>query len=210
MSHFADIAKKLINGTFICEYSYPDDHAFLLKPGIADEMSAYLEKMEFTLSTPQEGNGFYCSYLFPKNNQADLKKQFTEIMSSLSPLVSFLTLVQQSSGDDDIIRPGDILRMTQIQGVIEDTTALSTQLDKIVRHSLFRSSSPTVEGKLKQVFNRLIEMDYLVSSNPAHQIYTATSKWSLLIDQIRFINDTEQLSLEKLADETVKQDDLYE
>ena len=210
MSHFADIAKQLINGQFICEYSHPDEHAFLLKPGLADEMTAYLEKMEFTLSTPQEGNGFYCSYLFPKDNQADLKKQFTEIISSLSPLVGFLTLVQQSSGDDDIIRPGDILRMTEIQGVIEDTTALSTQLDKIVRHSLFRSTSPTVEGKLKQIFNRLLEMDYLVSSNPAHQIYTATSKWSLLIDQIRFINDTEQLSLESLVDETVKQDDLYD
>jgi len=210
MSHFADIAKKLINGKFICEYSYPDEHAFLLKPGMADEMMAYLEKMEFTLSTPQEGNGFYCSYLLPKNNQADLKKQFIEIISSLSPLVNFLTLVQQSCGDDDIIRPGDVMRMTELQGVIEDTTALSTQLDKIVSHSLFRSTSSTVEGKLKQVFNRLIEMDYLVSSNPAHQIYTATSKWSLLIDQIRFINDTEQLSLEKLVDETIKQDDLYD
>jgi len=210
MSHFADIAKQLINGKFICEYSYPDQYAFLLKAGMADEMTVYLEKMEFTLSTPQEGNGFYCSYLFPKNNQVDLKKQFTEIISALSPLVSFLTLVQQSSGDDDIIRPGDVLRMTEVQGVIEDTTALSTQLDKMVRHSLFRSTSPTVEGKLKQVFNKLIEMDYLVSSNPAHQIYTATSKWSLLIDQIRFINDTEQLSLESLVDETVKQDDLYD
>ncbi|MFW5443418.1 MAG: condensin complex protein MksE [Methylococcaceae bacterium] len=210
MSHFADIAKQLINGKFICEYSHSDEHAFLLKPGMADEMTVYLEKMEFTLSTPQEGNGFYCSYLFPKDNQADLKKQFTEVISSLSPLVSFLTLVQQSSGDDDIIRPGDILRMTEIQGVIEDTTVLSTQLDKIVRHSLFRSTSPTVEGKLKQIFNRLIEMDYLVSSNPAHQIYTATSKWSLLIDQIRFINDTEQLSLESLVDETVIQGDLYD
>jgi|GEM_PF-6074272 len=210
MSHFADIAKMLINGQFICEYSHADDYSFLLKPGMADEMTAYLEKMEFTLSTPQEGNGFYCSYLFPKNNQTDLKRQFTEIISSLSPLVSFLTLVQQTSGDDDIIRPGDILRMTELQGVIEDTAALATQLDKIVRHSLFKSSSPTVEGKLKQIFNRLIEMDYLASSNPAHQIYTATAKWSLLIDQIRFINDTEQLSLEKLVDETVKQDDLYE
>jgi len=210
MSHFSEIAKQLINGKFICEYSYPDQYSFLLKAGMADEMTVYLEKMEFTLSTPQEGNGFYCSYLFPKNNQADLKKQFTEIISALSPLVSFLTLVQQSSGEDDIIRPGDVLRMTEVQGVIEDTMALSTQLDKLVRHSLFRSTSPTVEGKLKQVFNRLLEMDYLVSSNPAHQIYTATSKWSLLIDQIRFINDTEQLSLESLVDETVKQDDLYD
>lgn len=210
MNHFANIAKQLINGKFICEYSYPDQYSFLLKAGMADEMTVYLEKMEFTLSSPQEKNGFYCSYLFPKDNQADLKKQFTEIISALSPLVSFLTLVQQSTGDDDIIRPGDVLRMTEIQGVIEDTTALSTQLDKIVRHSLFRSTSPTVEGKLKQVFNKLIEMDYLVSSNPAHQIYTATSKWSLLIDQIRFINDTEQLSLESLVDETVKQDDLYD
>ena len=210
MSHFADIAKKFIQGKFICEYSCPDDHAFLAKPGMADEMREYLQKMEFSLSTPQEGNGFYCSYLYPKHNQADLKRQFTEIINSLSPLVSFLTLVQQSCGDDDVIRPGDILRMTEIQGVIEDTTALSNQLDKIVRHSLFISKSPTVEGKLKQVFNRLMEMDYLASSNPAHQIYTATAKWSLLIDQIRFINDTEQLSLEQLSDETVKQDDLYE
>jgi len=210
MSHFADIAKNLIQGKFICEYSYPEEYAFLIKPGMAEEMDEYLQKMEFTLSTPQQGNGFYCSYLLPKNNQTDLKKQFTEIISALSPLVSFLTLIQQTSGDDDVIRPGNILRMTEIQGVIEDTTALSTQLDKIVSHSLFKSTSPTVEGKLKLIFMRLIEMDYLSLSNPAHQIYTATCKWSLLIDQIRFINDTEQLSLEQLVEDNTQQSDLYD
>lgn len=210
MSHFADIAKKLIQGKFICEYSSPDEHAFLVKPGVKDEMDAYLQKMEFTLSTPQAGHGFYCSYLLPQNNQPDLKKQFTDIINALSPLVSFLTLVQQACGDDDIIRPGDILRMTEIQAVVEDTPVLATHLDKIVNFSLFKSTSPTVEGKLKLIFSKLIEMDYLALSNPNHQIYTATSKWALLIDQIRFINDTEQLALESLVDDTVQQSDLYE
>jgi len=210
MNDFASAAQKLIQGNFICEYSHPTDFSFLMKPGMSAEMDDYLRKMELSLSISNDGEGFYCSYLLPKQNITALKRQFTEIIESLSPLVSFLILVQQASGNDDVIRPGDVLRLAEIQGVVEDTPVLAVHLDKIVAHSLFKSTSPTIDGKLKQVFKRLVELDYLSLANPSHQIFMATSKWSLLMDQIGFINDSERLSLETLTDNAVKQNDLYE
>jgi len=210
MSQFANVTKKLIQGGFICQYSHPADFDFLKKPGMAAEIDNYFRKLEFSLSITNDGEGYYCSYVYPKENILALKRQFAEIIESMSPLVTFLIMVQQSKASDDVIKPGDVLRMTQIQETVEDTPSLSVYLDKIASHSLFKSVSPTVDGKLKLIFKKLVDMDYLVSSNPSHQIYTATHKWSLLMEQIRFINETENLALESQVENNIKQNDLYE
>lgn len=210
MSDFSSTAQKLIQGTFICEYSHPADFAFIQKPGMAAELDSYLRRIELSLSVLGDNEGYYCSYLSPSQNIPALKRQFTEIIEALSPLVNFLVLVQQANASDDVVRPGDVLRLTEIQSAVEDAPTLAASLDKIIAHSLFKSLSPTVDGKLKQVFKRLVELDYLTLANPANQIFMATSKWSLLMEQIRFVNDTEQLSLETLSESTYKQDELYE
>lgn len=201
MSQFADTTQKLLQGVFICEYSHPAEFDFLTKPGMSQEVDGFLQKLNLNLSIMGDGTGFYCSYSHPKDNITQLKRQFVEITESMRPLVNFLIMVQQSRASDDVIRPGDVLRLAEIQCAVEDAPALALYLDKITAHALFKSASPTVDGKLKQVFKRLVELDYLMLSNPAHQIFLATHKWSLLVEQIRFIDETEHLSLASQAED---------
>lgn len=205
---FANVAQALMQGVFICQYSHPDFYAYLQKEQLLIEMEQYLHKIGLVLSKLNETEAYYCSYKQPKSHLNELKLQFKTIIESLKPLVSFLTLIQQANNDDDVVRAGNILRLADIQIKIENSRFLEQQLNKIISHSLFKSTSTDINGKLKQLFRRLLEMDYLIQTNPNKQIYQATAKWTLLQEQIDFINDAEKLSLETLTDSSPIQEGL--
>lgn len=209
MTEFSNVAQALMQGTFVCQYSHPDLYAYLQKPPHLTEMERYLGKLGLTLSQLNDGEGYYCSYQQPQEYLPELKQQFKNIIESLKPLVSFLRLIQQATNNDDVIRAGDLLRLAEIQSIVENSPPLDQQLNKIVGANLFKSSSVAIDGKLKQVFKRLLELDYLTQANPTRQIYQATSKWTLLQEQIDFINDVEKLSLETVAEVKPTQEGLF-
>jgi hypothetical protein len=209
MTDFSNVAQALMQGVFVCQYSHPDFYAYLQKPPHLLDMERYLHKIGFSLSKLNDGEAYYCSYQYPQEYLTELKQQFKSIIESLKPLVSFLRLIQQATNNDDVIRAGDLLRLAEIQTIVENSPPLDQQLNKIVSSNLFKSSSSGIDGKLKQVFKRLLELDYLTQANPTRQIYQATSKWTLLQEQIDFINDVEKLSLETLADVKPVQEGLF-
>jgi hypothetical protein len=171
-------------------------------------MKQYLHKIDLTLSTLNEDEAYYCSYQNPQAHVVELKNQFEDTIKSLKPLVSFLSMIQQAFNNNDVIRAGEILRLAEIQNIVENTPALEKQLDKIVSYSLFQSKSSGIDGKLKYVFKVLLGRDYLTQADSTRQIYVATSKWNLLLEQLRFINDNENLDCEALTDTQQTQNEL--
>ncbi|MEY4768381.1 MAG: hypothetical protein RL637_1020 [Pseudomonadota bacterium] len=208
IANFSNITTALIQGVFICQYSHPNFYNFLQKEHNAKEVGHYLNKMDLSLSKLNQGEAYYCSYQHPQQHSSELKLQFKMIIETLRPLVSFLTLIQQANNEDDVIRAGYILRLTDIQSRIENNQILARKLNKIVEYSLFKSQSSDINGKLKQLFKKLIELEYVVQTNQTKQIYQATAKWSLLQEQIEFINDREKLSLETINDVQPEQEEL--
>lgn len=206
MTEFSRVIHALIAGKFICQYSDNDYYQFLLKENNAEEINQYLQRMDLSLSSLNDNQAYYCSYLKPQAHKDELKEQFKQTIEALKPLVSFLRLIQQVLNDDDIIRAGDLLRLSEIQSRIEDSPLLEKQLTKLVSYSLFKSSSSDTAGKLKQLFKRLVDLDYLSQSNPARPFYMATYKWMLLIEQLSYINEREKLELESRVD--IAQSDL--
>jgi len=196
MNTFENITKLLMHGAFICEHSYPDEYTEIQNQKLFTKINSYLELIGMMVSVTNNDEGYYCSYLNPKEHVPELKREFENVKHSLAPLIRFLTIVQQGKGSDNILRPGDLIRLLEIQTIIEDTPNLALQLTKIANHGMFRSTSTAIDSQLKQVFKRLVEIEYLKLANPTRQIYVATSKWVLLIEQLRFINDAEKLSLE--------------
>jgi hypothetical protein len=207
-ANFSNVVQALMQGMFICQYSHADFYSFLQKEQHSTEIEHYLNKIDLTLSKLNDNEAYYCSYQNPQAHISELKLQFKNIIEPLKPLVSFLTLIQQANNEDDVIRAGNVLRLTEIQSRIESSSALEQQLNKIVGHSLFKSNSADINGKLKQLFKELSKIDYLIQTNPTKQIYQATSKWTLLQEQIDFINDNQKLSLETLADAKAMQEGL--
>ncbi|WP_434939856.1 hypothetical protein ACRWQN_04120 [Shewanella sp. HL-SH8] len=202
------IIEQLLRGEFICRVTNEDGWRALKNSSTRERVESYLNQINRTIASAGEGEVFFCGYLqLGESERKVVSSQFKEICGALIPLVEWLVLVQEASGQDAPLSEGAPIRLTELQARIEDTPAFSEQLTKLSHYRLFGSSSTNVDGQIKLVFKRLVELGYLTKPNVEKQIYIATGKLDYLYEVIRFIDETEGLSLEAQA-ETATQREL--
>ncbi|GGP48893.1 MULTISPECIES: condensin complex protein MksE [Shewanella] len=202
------LIEQLLRGEFICRVTNEDGWRALKNNSTRERIETYLNQINRTLASAGEGEVFFCGYLqLGDAERKVISSQFKDICSALIPLVEWLVLVQEASGQDAPLSEGAPIRLTDLQARIEDTPAFREQLTKLSQYRLFGSSSSNVDGQIKLVFKRLVELGYLTKPNSEKQIYIATGKLDYLYEVIRFIDETEGLSLEAQA-ETATQREL--
>ncbi|NKF49265.1 hypothetical protein G3R49_01560 [Shewanella sp. WXL01] len=202
------LIEQLLKGEFICQVTNEDGWRALKSPQTRERVEQYLNQINRTVCSAGEGDVFFCGYLQLGDAERQvISSQFKEICSALIPLVEWLVLVQEANGQDEPLREGMPIRLTDLQAQIEDTPAFSEQLAKLASYRLFGSSSSSSDGQLKLVFKRLLELGFLTKPNAEKQLYIATGKIDYLYEVIRFIDETEGLNLEAQA-ETASQRDL--
>ncbi|MGL5392596.1 MAG: hypothetical protein ACRDA8_14695 [Shewanella sp.] len=202
------LIEQLLKGEFICRTTNEDGWRALKTSSTRERVEAYLNQINRTVASAAEGDVFFCGYLqLGDNERKVISLQFKDICQSLIPLVEWLVLVQEASGQDAPLSEGAPVRLIELQSRIEDTPAFREQLTKLSQYRLFGSTSSNSDAQIKLVFKRLVELGYLVRPNAEKQIYIATGKLDYLYEVIRFIDETEGLSLEAQA-ETASQRDL--
>ena len=202
------IIELLLKGEFICRTTNEDGWRALKNNSTRERVEAYLNQINRTVASAAEGDVFFCGYLqLGESERKVISSQFKDICQALIPMVEWLVLVQEASGQDAPLSEGAPVRLTELQSRIEDTPAFREQLAKLSQYRLFGSTSTNSDAQIKLVFKRLVELGYLVRPNVEKQIYIATGKLDYLYEVIRFIDETEGLSLEVQA-ETATQRDL--
>lgn len=209
MTEQGRVLSALLQGAFICQVTDEEAWRFLKSRDNAAQLEPHLALLNRTLSTTAEGDVFFASFLtIGENERKVLTQQFQDTASNLVPLVEWLLLVQQANESDMPITMGSAIRLNELQTTIEDTPAYAEQLEKISRYRMFGSTSVNLDGQLKQVFKRLTEMGYLIKPNPDKQIYLGTGKIEYLYEMLRFIDETEALSLSEQAEAAISQGSL--
>ncbi|MCS6127197.1 hypothetical protein G3485_09320 [Shewanella baltica] len=202
------LIELLLKGEFICRTTNEEGWRALKNNSTRERVEAYLNQINRTVASAAEGDVFFCGYLqLGDSERKVISSQFKDICQALIPLVEWLVLVQEASGQDAPLSEGAPVRLTELQSRIEDTPAFREQLAKLSQYRLFGSTSTNSDAQIKLVFKRLVELGYLVRPNVEKQIYIATGKLDYLYEVIRFIDETEGLSLEAQA-ETATQRDL--
>lgn len=202
------LIEQLLKGEFICRTTNEEGWRALKNASTRDKVETYLNQINRTVASAAEGDVFFCGYLqLGDSERKVISSQFKDICQALIPLVEWLVLVQEASGQDAPMTEGAAVRLTELQTRIEDTPAFREQLAKLSQYRLFGSTSTNVDAQIKLVFKRLVELGYLSRPNVEKQIYIATGKLDYLYEVIRFIDETEGLSLEAQA-ETATQRDL--
>ena len=202
------LIELLLKGEFICRTTNEEGWRALKNSSTRERVEAYLNQINRTVASAAEGDVFFCGYLqLGDSERKVISSQFKDICQALIPLVEWLVLVQEASGQDAPLSEGAPVRLSELQSRIEDTPAFREQLAKLSQYRLFGSTSTNSDAQIKLVFKRLVELGYLVRPNAEKQIYIATGKLDYLYEVIRFIDETEGLSLEAQA-ETATQRDL--
>lgn len=202
------IIERLLKGEFICRTTDEEGWRALKSIGTRERVEDYLNQINRTIGSAGEGEVFFCGYLqLGDAERKVISSQFKDICNALIPLVEWLVLVQEASGQDAPLSEGAAVRLNELMIRIEDTPAFREQLAKISHYRLFGSMSSNVDAQIKLVFKRLVDLGYLTRPNKEKQIFIATGKLDYLYEVIRFIDETEGLSLEAQA-ETATQRDL--
>ncbi|WNC73545.1 hypothetical protein RGQ13_06020 [Thalassotalea psychrophila] len=203
------VMETLLSGGFICKTSDELAFGFLQNTENFASVEQQLNLMNRTIANANDGEVLFCAYqAIGDDERKVVSSQFREITASLLPLIEWLVLVQEAKGDNSPLSEGKVIRLNELQSIIEDTPAFSEQLTKISRYSLFNSSSSAVDAQLKLIFKRLVDLGYLLKPNPDNQIYLATGKVDYLFEVIRFIDESENLNLAEQAEEAIQQGDL--
>lgn len=204
LSTKGQVIERLLKGEFICRTSDEDGWRFLKTPANREQVDDYLATLNRAVATvggSSEGEVFFCAYRQLGDDQRRvIGQQFRDVCNALTPLVEWLVLVQEAGAQDAPLSEGSALRLNELQSIVEDTPAFREQLARISHYRLFGSTSSNVDGQIKQVFKRLCELGYLLRPNPEKQIYLGTGKLEYLYEVIRFIDETEGLTLEERAE----------
>lgn len=200
------VLELLLSGEFICQTKDEDAFRFLQSSANRLSVETQLQVLNRNLSTAADGEVYFASYVMLQDNERRfLSSQFQEISSHLMPVVEWLLMVQEAMGTDRPLTQGTVIRLNELQSVVEDTPAYAEQLSKISRYALFGSKATELDAQLKLIFKRLVEVGYLIRPNLDKQIYTATGKIDYLFDVLKFIDETENLSLSERAEDAISQ-----
>lgn len=203
------VLELLLSGQFICQTLDEDAHRYLQSSANREIVNEQLGVLNRHLSSAAEGEVYFASYVHLADEERKvLSSQFQEISGHLMPLVEWLLLVQEAMATDIPLTQGTLLRLNELQTVIEDTPAFAEQIAKIARYALFGSKANEIDAQLKLIFKRLVELGYLVRPNIDKQIYKATGKIDYLFEVIKFIDETENLSLAARAEDAMSQTSL--
>lgn len=200
------VLELLLSGEFICQTKDEDAFRFLQSSANRLSVETQLQVLNRNLSTAADGEVYFASYVMLQDiERRFLSSQFQEISSHLMPVVEWLLMVQEAMGTDRPLTQGTVIRLNELQSVVEDTPAYAEQLSKISRYALFGSKATELDAQLKLIFKRLVEVGYLIRPNLDKQIYTATGKIDYLFDVLKFIDETENLSLSERAEDAISQ-----
>ncbi|MCM2679588.1 hypothetical protein [Echinimonas agarilytica] len=209
MSEKGRVLERLLSGHFICQTTDEEGYRFLMVDANAEAIESNLSLLNRTLTKVADNDVFFCAYqAIGDTERRHLTAQFKETANSLLPLVEWLVLVQEATGQNAPLSEGCVVRLNELQTIIEDTPAFTEQLAKISHYPLFNSSSNVVDAQLKLVFKRLTETGYLLRPNPDKLIYVATGKIDYVFEVIKFIGESENLALTEQAEDAIKQGEL--
>jgi hypothetical protein len=194
---FAQAVESLLQGHIICEYSNEELHRYISNDTHFQDIDNYLRRIGRVLRKTMDGAAFFAAYhdLDAPGVKTAIRRQFTEVINELEPLVRWLEMVRSARKMDRTLQAGDAVRESQLLEPVEQAPALREELEKLSRSKLLANNNNEPGKQMRAVLKRLCDHGYLV---PRGTQYIATGRWSRLYDLMEFISTHEQLD----ADET--------
>ncbi|MCF6251312.1 MAG: hypothetical protein L3J75_08600 [Methylococcaceae bacterium] len=209
---FKQVTEALLSGQFICPTAYPDAFDYLSNADNFKKVDGFLAQLERELCVMEGEELFYSAFTaIDDDNRGRIKEAFSEIRSQLRPVVEWMDMIMTAMGQDMPIRARDEIRLHVLLKMIEHEPSLCEQMNRLTQSGLFKTNKQDITDQLSSILQKLEQTGYLVKPNPHGALYIVTGKMNYLHQMIAFLNDAENLELDKHSDEqsTQQQQDVF-
>lgn len=189
-THFESTVNQLLCGQIICEVGQHE--ALFIKlseESFFDEVNAFLHRIGKKVVSTEDDRAFYCAFLTlePKENMNVVKKQFQHTFKYFEGLIAWLRLVRGITNNARPVVAGDVLNESELLQAIETSSNFNTQLINVFQRFKKDATNKETKAQLSTIMKILVEEDYLVKIGETGSVYRATGKFSLLYEQLDFI-----------------------
>jgi len=202
---FKECVEKLLLGKVICETSSPDIFGFLVMNGNKKDVSDYIQRIGLNLSMTKDMKGYYGSIAEPSSgDKKSIRSRFDHVAKSLEGLILLMIMLKSMSPRSRPINAMDSLNESTLTAAIEDAPNLEGLLNEVtLKLKIGQSGGP--KSKISALLKYLDQQEYLSPQDKHGLLYKATAKWSLLYDQLEFIQKNESIPLK----EDTNQEELF-
>jgi len=193
---FKETIELLLAGKVICETSAPESFQYFFAGEHQQEAENYLAQIGRSLLYTKDQKGFYAAINTPnKKDLRAIKERFREVAGNLEGFVVLLRMFKGLSPSSRPITASETIRESTLLDAITDSPSLQDQLDDVIHKLKISQKGVQHKTKLKALLSYLEKHDYLKSWGKSGITYRATANWSLLYDQMEFIQQYEAIPL---------------
>lgn len=203
MSPLRDVLHKLLSGSFICQYTYPELHRQMRDADFAEAVEnalAPLGRKLATLGEPEAPDTFFARYvdLTEAVDRDAATAQLVELRDQLRPCLEFIRLINRAGRIETCLAPGDTISFADMLDSIENHVTYRTQLWDLSGYDFFSKSKSGKDNKdrLSLVLRALADAGYLVKRSSESANYVATGKMGYVHTILAWIAEYNSLSLD--------------
>ena len=198
----------LLAGGFICPYSQPELHRQMRAEGFADAVRAALAPLGRDLGALGEDEApeaYFARYVDlddPRDRQ-QATAQLLVIRDQIRPCIDLIRLLDQASGNDSCMAPGEELSFAALLNAIEENPTFRDQLRDLAGHEFFAASrnGKDTKDKLGRVLKAMADAEYLVKRSSESSNYIITGRMGYLHHILGWLADHHRLSLNNVVDD---------
>ena len=188
---FEQLAWKLLEGEFICQYRMPECYRYLSNDDNQQTVRQWLKPINLELVSTPQGSAWYAAWVDLNSQPNEITKVFREVVLDIKPLIQFLNLLMSANHHDVALSPGDVVRFHELLTSINEQPALREELKGIAL--FWKSNRDSVDGQLGVVLSRMVDTGLIFESNRDQKIYKATGKLEWFYELLDFYAEQHQI-----------------
>lgn len=203
MSPLRDVLTKLLAGSFICQYAYPELHRQLRNGEFVEAVERALRPLGRKLATlgePEAPDTFFARFndLSEPGDRESATLQLVELRDQIRPCLEFIRLINRAGRSETCLAPGDVISFADMLDSIENHPTYRTQLWDLSGYDFFNKSKSGKDNndRLKLVLRALADAGYIVKRNSESANYVATGKMGYVHTILAWIAEYNSLSLD--------------
>lgn len=187
---FRDCVERLLRGEVICPFSTQELYNYMTRPELCEQIELYLMRIGRGVNRTRDGHAFYATYrdTADRSTRNLIRNHFERVTKDWEAILRWLRLARSASKTGHPLRAGDSVHESEYLAAIESSTSLHEELEIITAKFGYKGKTQDPRHRLTYLLEHLEKRGYLQRVGATGSIYQATGLWSILWDQLEFVN----------------------